>query len=69
MEAKAPVPVPVEGGTCPVCGHPEDKHAYWSPDELEGGWAHCKVGSGDDGCMCWRDWPPTKTESAEPTRG
>jgi hypothetical protein len=50
-------PSPEPGGTCPQCAHLEADHAYWSPDAVCDGWAHCKVGSGEDACQCWRSWP------------
>ncbi len=50
-------PLPEPEGTCPVCGHPEVEHVYWSPDSVCDGWSHCTVGSEADACPCWRSWP------------
>jgi len=59
--------LPVQGGRCPSCGHPEERHAYWSPDDLCDGWAHCREGRGEQACRCWRAWPriPTDEECQE----
>jgi hypothetical protein len=53
-------PLPAEGGTCPQCGHSEDKqHTYWSPDSWCDGWSVCF----EDDCQCFRLWaghPPSE---------
>ena len=46
-------PLPIEGGDCPVCGHPEARHSYWSPDTWCDGWSFCEV---KECTTCWRSW-------------